>query len=95
MAGMVEGRTYVGLEGLDTWAADMAEAFEEMRAEVHEVVPMGDDQVVVIVTWHFKGRGSGVEHELRVGHLWTFLGGKAIRMTAFTDQDEARAVAGA
>lgn len=93
MTGSADGHAYHGHEGVEQWSSEMADVFEQMRAEVHEVVPMGDDQVVAIVSWRLRGRGSADEQTIQVGHLWTFLGGRAVRMEAFMSEDDALAAA--
>jgi len=80
-------------ECLQAWASEVGHPLERMRAEVHEIVPMGDDQVVVIATWHVEGEDDDSEPGVYVGHLWTFRPGEFVCMDAFSSGDEARAAA--
>ena len=47
------------------------------------------DQVVVLATLTTRGRESGAEFSIPVGHLLTLRDGKVLRFQVFTEQDEA------
>lgn len=87
LIGRVEGRAFGGHHGMADWSRDMADVFEEMQAEVHELTRAGDDRVLVILTLGFRGRGSGLSQHLRLGHLWTFQDGFAVRFESFSEAD--------
>jgi ketosteroid isomerase-like protein len=69
------------------------EAFRDVRLIADRMVARGD-QVLVSA----EGRGTGRATELpvsrRVFHLWTFSGGRAVRIEGFWDEDEALRKAG-
>jgi ketosteroid isomerase-like protein len=90
LIGRVEGHTYRGHDGMADWSHDIADVFEEMQPELHELTRAGDHRVLVILTLGFRGRGSGLSQHLRLGHLWTFQDGLAVRFESFSES-EARA----
>jgi ketosteroid isomerase-like protein len=91
LVGRVESRTYSGHGGMADWSRDMADVFEEMRPELHDLIRAGEDRVLVILTLAFRGRGSGVVQDLRLGHLWTFQDGLAVRFESFPESEARRA----
>ena len=72
----------------------VADAFEELRYELEEAIDVGDGRLLALVRIRGRGKGSGVGVDTRLAHLWTVRDGKAVRMQAFTDRDEARRAAG-
>jgi ketosteroid isomerase-like protein len=44
---------------------------------------------VVFIRARARGRGSGVETDNRIAHVWTFREDKAVRMDVFEEQAEA------
>ena len=84
---------------LDPPAAPLAGArhrrFDEIRFGLEDVVDGGEpDQVLVLLTLHTRGKGSGVEVDVRIGHVLTVREGRIARGRVYTDPDEARAAAG-
>jgi ketosteroid isomerase-like protein len=61
-------------------------AFEQARIEI-EQIEEAHDLVAVVVGLEARGRGSGLQTEMRQSHLWTFRHGKATRFQWFTDPD--------
>jgi ketosteroid isomerase-like protein len=76
-------------------AKDLMEpdVFSSQRNEVHGVEVIGDC-VLVDVTFHAVGAGSGIELDRRAFHLWRTKDGTAIEFRAFIDREEALAAAG-
>ena len=58
-----------------------------------QLIDVGD-RVVVVLHQVAEGRGSGVKVENRIGQVWTFRGGKAVRWQMFEDPAEAFEAAG-
>jgi ketosteroid isomerase-like protein len=56
---------------------------------MHPELPDAGDSVVVAMLQRGVGGGSGVETELRYFHVWSFRGGKAIRLETFRERAEA------
>jgi ketosteroid isomerase-like protein len=59
--------------------ADRDEVWEEFRLEPDEFVD-GGDRVVVIGRWVGKGRGSGIEVQRPVAHVFTLHDGRVVRV---------------
>jgi ketosteroid isomerase-like protein len=72
---------------------EWTEPFEDMHVEwqLHQA---GPDHVLALIHMTARGRESGVPTEMRFGQLWTFRGGRAVRMEMINDVDEARRAAG-
>jgi len=64
--------------------------FEFQRAEPAEFLEEGD-RILVAVSVHARGRGSGVELHAEAFHVWTVEDERAVRFEAFVDRDEALA----
>jgi ketosteroid isomerase-like protein len=79
---------YRGLEGLLRWQADWESSWESWRWEPQEFIQEGD-RVVAIVRVHARGRGSGVDVERLDGAVWTFRGGKCVRLDYYGSKAEA------
>jgi ketosteroid isomerase-like protein len=77
-----------GLQGWDEALASMQDSFSDARIEVERMVASGDlvaSEVIVRV----RGRGSGIETEMRQSHLWTIRDGRAVRMEWSMDPNRA------
>ena len=82
-----------GLENLRRFLEDQNEAFEDFRVEAEELKVRGD-QVLAFIRVSGRGRGSGVEFDIRAANLWTFRGGRLIRGQVFPDRRKALEAAG-
>jgi ketosteroid isomerase-like protein len=86
-------RSYRGPEGvreaLDAWF----ETWEWMHVEIEELREVGD---CVFFTLHqrAKGKGSGVEVEIKSWNVYSFGDGKLTRIQLFLDRDQALEAAG-
>ena len=84
-----------GRDALAGFMRSYFDSFDEIMFELEDVVPGGEaDQVLVLLTLHTRGKGSGVEVEIRIGHVLTVRDGKIARGRVYTDLDDARAAAG-
>jgi ketosteroid isomerase-like protein len=79
---------YRGHEGVLRFFAMFLEAWDEYHAEPVEFIDAGDD-VVVVVHQRARGKGSGVMIESDMFQVWTFRGGKAVRMRVCSSREEA------
>jgi ketosteroid isomerase-like protein len=68
------------------------EVFDEFTIEPEEFYEYGD-QVAVPVRQRARGGLSGVEVEIRIGHLWTVSNGKVSRLEVFPAREDAREAA--
>ena len=76
-------------EYLGRWEAD----WEDLRTVAEEFLD-GGERVVVTVHFAGRGRGSGIDIDVRLYEVWTIHDGKAVRMDEFTDRAEALEAAG-
>ena len=68
------------------------EVFDEFTIEPEDFHEHGD-RVAVPVRQRARGGVSGVEVEIRIGHLWTVQHGTAIRLEVFPAREDARKAA--
>jgi ketosteroid isomerase-like protein len=88
VAEIPDSDTYRGIEGIRSWIRAGTETFEDVRWERREFAVRGP-HVLVDVRGHFLGAGSGVETELEVTHVFTFRGGRMIRVAGYLDRAKA------
>jgi ketosteroid isomerase-like protein len=86
-------RTYRGHDGFRELHRNVDALFEDMRWEPVEYIDAGDNLIVMTRTVG-KGRGSGVEVDATVAHVWTIRDGKAHRLRLLGDRGEALEAAG-
>jgi ketosteroid isomerase-like protein len=79
---------YRGHEGVLRFFAMFFEAWDEYHAEPVEFIDAADD-VVVVVHQRARGKGSGVMIESDMFQVWTFRGGKAVRVRVRDSREEA------
>jgi uncharacterized protein len=91
--GAVEGEVFHGHEGVETYFARLAGAWDSFEFLAHDYTDLGD---VVLVLGRLAGhsRGGGVPVDSPVGAVWDLRGGKIWRLRAYLDHDAARAAAG-
>ena len=80
---------YHGHDGLRTF---MRERYEEAWAEVEDHLDAAIDagsQVITVVTSRGRGRISGAEVDVTHAGVWTFRGGKIVRVEWVGTRDEA------
>ena len=88
--GAIEPGTRRGLDEFVAAAEKLLDAWEHWRPELERVEAVGD-QVIAVVRYTARGRGSGVEVEGIESSLWTFRDGKVIRYQWFHGADDADA----
>jgi ketosteroid isomerase-like protein len=84
---------YYGVEAVAAYTRAILEPMRRLTMEAEEIIEAGDS-VLVRVRQRGIGRASGVPTETRYFTLWTFRGGKAIRLESFTDRAAALRAAG-
>jgi ketosteroid isomerase-like protein len=89
----VEG-VYRGPEAIQEWMDLIRSEWEEFEVSLDEVLHDGDDVLVVAELLRGRGRGSGVEVEMRVFSAYWFEEGRVRRRAAFTERKAALEAAG-
>jgi ketosteroid isomerase-like protein len=82
-----------GHEELAAFFRRLQDAFGEFHFEPERFEERGT-AVAVAVRLEVRGRFSGLAESRAVGHLWTFRDGRALRLDAYNDPDEAFAALG-
>jgi len=67
--------------------------FDDVRMEIEELIEADDETVVVVFHIRARGKASGAPVEMRLAHVITVRDGKAVRMKAYLDPEEARRAA--
>jgi ketosteroid isomerase-like protein len=91
--GFPEAGAYLGLEGFAEYMRTFLEAWERVTIEAEDLVDSGDS-VVAAVMQRAIGKGSEAPVEFRYFQVWSFRGGKVIRLETFRDRATAFAAAG-
>ena len=80
--------TFRGHDGLTEWVRKVDEILEGYRLTVDEIIDAGD-RVLAFTHQSARGKGSGIEIEHHVAHVWTIQDGRVTAFQAFTDRSEA------
>lgn len=72
------GGTRPGRENVFRFFVDRAEIFDDLRAEPEGIWGQGD-KVLVFVRTTGRGKGSGAEFDIRIGHVGTLRDGLVVR----------------
>jgi ketosteroid isomerase-like protein len=79
------------LQGREAVRAYLApDLFDEQTAEPVEVIEEGD-RILIAAQVRARGRGSGVELDEIVFHIWTIAGDRPVRFEVYLDREEALA----
>jgi ketosteroid isomerase-like protein len=82
-----------GKDGWTRFSEMWHEAWEDITVRVERIEDL-DDRIVALLTFDGRGRGSGVEVSIRVGHLATVTAGQVSKLTSIAGWDEALEAAG-
>ena len=94
VGGLQEGQIAHGQSEIDEkFEAEDLEAWEERRFEAEEFIDAGDE-VVVLMHEYRRGRGSGVELELKTAAVVAVSAGRVVRMQGYMDRGAALKAAG-
>jgi ketosteroid isomerase-like protein len=85
--------TYLGIDAVRDYTRGFLEPWTRIAIEAEEITEAGDT-VVVAVRQSGVGSESGVSTEFRYFHVWSFRGGRAIRLETFRERAEAVEAAG-
>ena len=89
----VEGRPYVGPEGLRQFLADYAETWDEFRLNYASFADLGE-RVLALGSIEVRHRSSDLPICRPHAMLYEFSDGKIVRLRSFLDHGEAQAAAG-
>jgi ketosteroid isomerase-like protein len=87
-AGIVEGGSYRGRNGIETYFQAAMDTWEEVRVVADEFRDLGQ-RVLMLGRVEGRGRGSGVEVDAPHAVVWDFRDGKISRTRAYFDPREA------
>jgi len=85
----ISGRAYRGHEGIHEYFDDVASAWEHWRVEVERVAEAADGRIVIIMTMHARGKGSGATLAARTAHIWTLEDGRLRRNQLYREPKQA------
>lgn len=77
-----------GKEGWRRFAEMWREAWEDITVRVERIEDL-DDRILALLIFDARGRGSGVEVSVRVGHVATVREGKVSKLVSIAGWDEA------
>jgi ketosteroid isomerase-like protein len=86
------GGAFRGHEGFRKFIGDWQATWESWELDAEEFHEIGQ-QVLVLTRVRAKGRGSGLEINQSLAHLFEFRGEEICRAQTFLDRDEALAFA--
>ena len=89
-----EAGAIMGIEELIDYMRRHLESWSEMTIEAEDITDTGNGTIMATVFQHAVGRESGAETDLRYYQLWSFRGGKVIRLENFRERAEALDAAG-
>ena len=90
---LIDGATYEGHDGVLSFLAFQAEAFEANHVELEELIEAGDPIIAVI---RLRGEGplTRIPLEGRFAHVWQIAGGFVRRLRVYASRQEALEAAG-
>jgi ketosteroid isomerase-like protein len=91
--GFPEVGSYAGLDGIAEYMRTFLDPWEQVTIEAEELLAAGES-VVAAVLQRGTGRGSGASAEFRYFQVWTFRGGRVIRIESVRDRSAAFEAAG-
>jgi ketosteroid isomerase-like protein len=81
-------QVFSGIEGVMRFQREAAEIWEEFRVEIEDLLPVGDD-VVVLVRSAARGRAGGVPVDFRSAWVVTVRDRKVTRFRLYRDRSQA------
>ena len=90
----VESRQAHDKAGLRDWFQKMDEIWEELRFDPREVSQVDSERVLAVVRTSGRAKGSGIEIDQELTHVWTLRRGKVFRINTYSTKQEALEAAG-
>lgn len=85
----LDARPYTGYPGIRRYFREIEATWDEWRVEVEQLMSAPDGRVVIVMSTHMRGKGSGVPFAQRLANLWEFEDELLRRATLYTDPAEA------
>jgi len=82
------GGTYHGHDGVKRYLTQSRAGFTEGSSEPEQFILAGD-RIVVFVHAHIRPKGSDEWQDVKLADVYTIRNGKAVKMRAFADRQEA------
>jgi ketosteroid isomerase-like protein len=83
----IDGRTYIGSDGLREWFQDYSDTFEVQYVD-RKFIVYDEGVVVGLFTNTMRGRSSDVELSRDIGTVWEFEDGLVVRAVTYGSQDQ-------
>lgn len=85
----IDGHAYEGHEGIRQYLDDVKSAWADWSVEVNRIVEGRDGRVVIVMTMHARGKGSGASLHEHTAHIWTVRNGRLLRNRPYREPAEA------
>jgi ketosteroid isomerase-like protein len=85
----LEASPYRGFAGIRRYFKEIDATWEEWRVEVEQLSATPDGRVVIVISTHMLGVGSGLPFAQRVANVWEFRDEKLWRATLYRDPVDA------
>jgi ketosteroid isomerase-like protein len=85
--------SYVGLDGVRKWLADLAEHYQDGHLHYADIRDLGD-RVLALGTLRVTGMGSGIEIKVPLAVVASFRDGLLTHLKDYGDHDQALEAAG-
>jgi ketosteroid isomerase-like protein len=86
------GKPIFGHAGLREYLASLKQDWQSFHHEPEEFFDLGD-KVVAFLHTSARGKSSGIDIDVRVGHVLTFKNEKVLRSVTYLDRDQALSAA--
>jgi ketosteroid isomerase-like protein len=91
---VVSADRFRGHAGVAHWYETVTSTLEDFRADIEDVVEVGDQRYLVKLRFSGHGRASGAPVTLNAAHLMTLDAGRVVRLVGYQTWEEAEAAAG-
>jgi ketosteroid isomerase-like protein len=88
----LEASPYRGFSGIRRYFREIDASWEEWRVEVEQLLASPDGRVVIVMSTHLRGKGSGLPFVQRTANIWEFKDEKLWRATLYRDPADAMRV---
>jgi ketosteroid isomerase-like protein len=80
--------------GLRRWFEKMDEVWETLAFDPTEISAPDAERVIAVVHTSGRAKGTGIEIDQELTHVWTLSDGKAVRLETYSTKREALEAAG-